>query len=170
MNPSSAGASAKAIGDAARLDTVDDILFLSEQRQKLKDDFHGLPLVVTQFGDVDSSALDEDRTRSFAQKLMVYQAARSFDQMIKNSELQDLYRNIIDGWDSVRRAATVQVSQSSTGNLRLTQHKKEGKLLEFKLHASVANGIEPQVNLTDRVKLRYDVLERDTLVEYSVDF
>jgi hypothetical protein len=158
------------IQDAARVETADDVLFTAEQRERLRGEYRGLAYVSRVTGSFDFADLDESKTRSFTQKLIFFQVADSVTNFVKGSKLEEVYKEFVDKLKAASDATTVQVGQTGSGDLKLVRNHSSGQLIEFKLHASMKNGIEPQLKLTDAVRFRYDVLDNDALLEYRVDF
>jgi len=156
--------------DAAELDTVDEILD-AHRGANFVSEFRG-PFYMSYVYDAvplgDSDSYDSE---SVAQRAAVYQAATTFSQVVVKSALEPAYRRVMEAFSWFKRYTSVKVGREGNGNLGVTAHTEHDKpLLEFKLHMSMNNGIEPRLNIGENCTLRYDVIRQDTLIEFRQDF
>lgn len=160
----------ESIFNAARVDTVDDVLLFPERDRGILGEFHGLSFLSRVGGNLDVGDIDESKSRALAGKLAIYQFSNSFERWVKGTDLERTYEGFIDGIKAARNATSFQLRQSGEGQLRVSQEQKAGQLLQFSLHASMRNGLQPELKLTDNIAFRYDIFQSDTMLEYRLDF
>lgn len=156
--------------DAAELDTVDEILD-SRRGGDFFNQYRGPFYLSYVYDAVPLGQYDEADSEKVAERAAVYQAATTFSNVIVKSALEPVYRRALDAFSWFKHYTSVKVRREGDGNLGVTEHgEREKPLMEFKLHVSMNNGIEPRINVGENCTLRYDVIRQDALVEFRHDF
>jgi len=166
-----------------RIDTVNDILLESKYDRELFSDYRGLDYL-RYVGDVVE--VDEIEQSSLTQKLILFQTARTVSKAIVGTPLENHYRRLVRVARKVRDYTTLRLVNSSKGTLGVQRgdelSKESGasedarpkadkeELVEFKLHASASNGLEPRLKFSENLTLRLDPLSGDALLEFKSSF
>ncbi len=169
-----------------RLDTVDDIIFESKYDPELFSGYRGLGYLGYVGNVVEVEQLDELEQSSLTQKLILFQTARTVSKAIVGTPLERHYKRLVRIARKARDYTTFRLVNSSKGDLDVTrgtsseEHSSSSEksssvetkdeLIEFKLHASANNGIEPRLKFSDNLMLRLDPLHGDALMEYKRPF
>lgn len=154
-----------------KLDTVEDIVWSSRKQEEFFIEYRGLSYFVDVRDVVDLGEINELGTSSFAEKLFFFQTAKTLARFVVESPLEPLYRRVAKEFKRIKNYTTVRVVQGGKGDLGVRHGSVEGeRLLEFKLHASARNGVEPRLRMGDHLLLRYNPLREDTLLEYRHNF
>jgi hypothetical protein len=122
---------------------------------------------------IDGNELvSEQEIGALAQTLFVYQGSKTLGQMIKDSQLEPLYRRMEAKLKRLASYTSLQLVRADHGQVGLERGTKTNgnKLVEFKLQPNARNGIEPRLRFKDHVVLRFDPLHRDMLLEYQSNF
>ncbi len=161
------------LDDELRLDSVDDFILRAEKDGNIFTSPRSM-LYLRYLNDwATAENLDEYELKSFAERVLLFQCSEMITQFLATSPLQDLYQRMVRAVKRYRDYTTVQVGTTRRGKLQVVQSENFGKgkrLLEFKLHSSLNNGIEPRLKVWDNLMFRYDVIEQNALVEYRIDF
>lgn len=156
--------------DDLQPDTAETIL-LENSRDEFFGDYKGLSYINYLQSAVNGSEFDEIEDSSYAEKAFFYQTAKLVGENIKNSPMDTYYRKVLSQLKFWKRKTTVQFVQGDTGELDVNKGElEEDSLLEFKLHATARNGIEPRVSIGKRITLRVDPFSQGALLEYGYDF
>ncbi len=148
---------------ATQLDTVPDVLATSNYRGAFY-----LAYVQNAIG-VDF--FDERESEALAERALFIQAAESVSKVVIGTTLEPLYREAVESIRWFRHYTSVSVVQGSTGKVGVKSGENDAApLVEFKLHVSANNGIEPRIKFGKDVVLRHDILRDETLVEFSRSF
>ena len=172
-----------------RLDTVEDILWESKKDPAHFRNFRGLRYLsyVGDAVDLEVEEIDELEQTSFAKKLLLFQTARSIAHHITGTPLERFYRRVVRMAKSARDYTTFRLVENESGDIGVSQGdeaaavkesdfkpllepREPKKLIEFKLHASAKNGVEPRIKFSEDVVLRLDPLGKDALLEFKQDF
>lgn len=192
--------SSASLAQDLRLDTVDDIMFESKYDPELFSGYRGLGYLRYVGHVVEVDQLDELEQSSLTQKLILFQTARTVSKAIVGTPLERHYKRLVRIARKARDYTTFRLVNSSRGDLDVTQGasaaKKESQpqsasssyssasdssvsdssvgegdeLIEFKLHASASNGVEPRLKFSDNLTLRLDPLHGDALLEFKHSF
>lgn len=160
------------MGRDVRLDTVNDFLLINRDDVDLFSDGHAYRYLRTYLsGDSGFEDIDDRERTQFTERVLIYQSTRSITKFLLESPLEPLYQAIANGFKRIGNYTTLNLVKSSDGSLGLKQGEaNDGNLLQFKVHASVNDGIEPRVTLKDLLSLRYDPVHQDALLEIRHDF
>ena len=120
---------------------------------------------------IPSSEVDNWDSESAAERAAIYQAATTFSKVITKSALEPVYRQTMEAFAWFKQYTSVKVRQEEDGNYGVAKKgEREKPVMEFKLHVSMNNGVEPRINIGENCTLRYDVIRQDALVEFRHDF
>ncbi len=171
LSPGSNLANDRELSHELRLETVDDIILSNQRYNQLQNDYRGLLYLTSKNDWVDVGPLDELEQRSLAERMLIFQSARTLLNAIKGSPLEAYYRRSVRGLKKLRDATTVKVSPGEKNTFTVGEKVGTRKeLFKFKFHASARNGIEPRIIFSDELQFRYEVLDERALLEYNINF
>ncbi|MCB0324846.1 MAG: hypothetical protein KDD69_14785 [Bdellovibrionales bacterium] len=179
--------SSVSLAESFRLDTVDGIILESKHESEFFEDYRGWQYLRYLTDVVDFDEVDELEQSSFAQKLLLYHSARTLVEHIEQTPLERHYRRLVSMAKELRDKTTFTLIEDGKGSLDVEHGESDEeitstaaddpettasgrRLVEFKLHASAKNGIEPRVRFSENLTLRLDPLNRDALLEFRRDF
>jgi hypothetical protein len=160
------------VGAELSLDTVDGILTASQVQRETFGAYGGFLYLVELQDALDVRGVDEISESTITERLVAYQTAKTFVELFKDTPLDDYYRNVVRSLRELRDATTVQVTSQQKGGVDLV-HGAEGdarRLLEFKVHANVRDGLEPRLYLYETFTLRYSPFTKQALLEFEHNF
>lgn len=154
------------------LDTVDGILTASRVQRETFGAYGGFLYLVELQDALDVRGIDEISESTVTERLVAYQTAKTFVEMFKGTPLEDHYLRVIRSLRRARDATTIQVTSENKGGVDFV-HGAEGnakRLLEFKVHANVRDGIEPRIYFYETFTLRHSPFTGQTLLEFEHNF
>ena len=164
--------SGPSLADEVKLDTVEGVLS-SQKEAAMMSELRGLSYLryVENIVDVTDWVDPQDQS-SFARTLLVYQTAKTLVHTIIESPLEPTYRKVVKQVRALDHYTTVQVVEGSRGKLGVKQGEtvSGNRLVSFKLHLSVQNGVEPRLLFGDHLVLRYDPFHQDTVFQFETHF
>jgi hypothetical protein len=117
----------------------------------------------------DPYDIDPVRTRHVVEKALAIQAGKTMANLLRTSDLRDFHRLVLKNLDFLQGLLTFSVSRGHDG--LNAGHTPDGEsLFAFNLRMSVRDGFDPQIRLSDSLRFRYDLGERQTLLEYGIGF
>lgn len=117
----------------------------------------------------DPLDIDPERTRKVVEKAFAIQSARSLIKLINQSEIKPVYalfKNTVKNFSDLFRYSV----QDRGDELTVSKSKQGDKLIELNLEFNLKQGVDPQINVGDSFRLRYDYTTKRSLFEYGVDF
>lgn len=117
----------------------------------------------------DPQDIDPDAAKYAVSRAFLVQFATQFYSLLKKSEFGREVKRMRKKFRELRNTARVSV-QSDGQNTFLSQKKEGEKLFEFKLYLDPKSIIEPQLVITDKLRVRQDLSENATMLEYHIDF
>ena len=156
------------------LDSADEIIMDSDERSNnFFENYKGLVYLKyfheDIYEDFDDS-YDYLESTGFAKNMLLYHGATKVSDYLEKSPLAESYKRFLKKIKSYKEMTTVNVSQSRTGSLDLSQGEKDEPILKFKLGVSTKRGVEPRLKVLDTITLRYDMFKDRALCEYHLDF
>jgi hypothetical protein len=117
----------------------------------------------------DEDNYDDEIGDRAAKKALAVQGSRDFIRLIKQSELRGTYYWIRDLFASFQDST--RYSLQDTGKSMTVSRSKSGeKVIEMNMEFNSKQGLDPQFNIGESFRLRYDFIEERTLFEFGVDF
>lgn len=117
----------------------------------------------------DPHDIDPVRTRHVVEKALAIQAGRTMANLLRSSDFRDFHRLVLKNLDFLHGLLTLSVSRGHDG-LNAGRTPDGESLFAFNLRMSVRDGFDPQIRLSDSLRFRYDLGERQTLLEYGIGF
>ncbi len=162
------------LGDALELDTVENIVASAEYSSSNYLNSSKSFLYFKYFDELSGAVnADDFDTRPAAEKMLMYYGLDSIADYIVTSPLAETYKRFRRYFRKYDDMTTVQVSQRGAGNIDVGNGEKAstaGRLLEFKVHTSIREGIEPRLRISDHFLLRYDIMDSQAMFEYNLNF
>lgn len=156
---------------AAQVDSVAEILSSDSGSARILGDYRGLFYLAYVRDLVGLPELDTTDTNKLAERAAAYQGAEIFAKEIVGTALEPIYKDFLKNLRWIRQYTSVRVVESGRGDMNLSSKvTKEPPLMEFKLHVSANNLIEPRMKFGKDVTLRYDVIHEVGVLEYRYDF
>lgn len=117
----------------------------------------------------DPAGIDPDLTRQVAERAFSIQAGRTIVATLKKSDLRETYRDVISCFTTIQEA--LRLTLKDTGSSWSMSKKAPGKkLIEFKVEFNMRHGLDPQLNMGETMRFRYDTASRGPLLEYGFAF
>ncbi|RMG39705.1 MAG: hypothetical protein D6719_12690 [Candidatus Dadabacteria bacterium] len=113
--------------------------------------------------------IDPYKTRQVVEKALAIQSGRSIIKLLNQSELRSSYLAFKRYLNSIRKALSFSLQDS--GDRYLISREKKGKqLIELNMEFNLRNGLDPQLNLGNSLRFRYNYLEKRPVLELGFDF
>lgn len=104
-----------------------------------------------------------------AQRILAARSTLSIVNLVKGSELRDHFTSIEEGIKAATKFFTYSVQNTGSGYTISSENRGED-MLRFSLKFSLSRGADPLVSISDSCRLRYDISNSRTLLEYGFDF
>lgn len=112
---------------------------------------------------------DEDETQRIVEKALAIQTSTTFFSLLKRSDIRNEYRLAEREFRTFTER--FKYSLKDTGNgYSLSQEQKGEELFALSLKFSVNQGADPQINISDSCRIRYDWAEQQTMLEFGMNF
>ena len=165
------GSVSRSLVEELKFGTVDDLIFNSAREVHVTAESRGELSQQAMRDYLDLREPDEFESEMLAQRVFLFQTAKSVSDYIRQSPLEETYRTVARGFRTVGRYLSLNVTRQVGGGIQVGQGEHEGsRLMEFKLHASARNGVEPRLRVSDQLVLRYDLFNQGTILEFCYDF
>lgn len=120
--------------------------------------------------------LDDEQIRSIAKNRAANRARKSFEAMIKGSEIEKGYRKLERGIKSFKDYSTVEIGKKANGEI--TAHKldknkdttKEESVAVFYLQPDLNNGISAVIDTKKNIRMEYQPTDNRLIVGYQIHF
>lgn len=159
--------------DAAQVDSVAEILSSDSGSRRILGEYRGLFYLQYVRDLVGLPEIDTTDSSKLAERAAAYQSAEIFAKEVVGTALEPVYKQFMANLRWIRQYTSVRVVESGTGNVNFSSTEaktKEPSLMEFKLHVSANNLIEPRIKFGKDVMLRYDMFHEVGVLEYNYDF
>ncbi len=167
---SSLGRGNSDVNDQLRVETVDGLLQRNMQDNYEYTSYRDLALQSYTDDRVNVNAYEYEQGQA-AEKVFLFETLRVSNQFVFKPALGQMYDSIVEELKTLRNYTTFGVIKQENGGLRVQQGISEDqRVVEFKIHASARYGLEPRLKFSDRLMLRYQVLDSTALLEYRYDF
>jgi hypothetical protein len=118
----------------------------------------------------DPYDIDPEETRHVAERALTIQSSRAFAELMNGSDLKPTFRAIKEAFKEFKDLFKLKVEQNHEG-IQVNSSKSKGRpLLELSLEINPKQGFDPQIRFGESVRLRYDYIDQQPLLEYGVDF
>jgi len=162
--------------DGLPLNSVDDFIHSDEKYDQMLVEYQGLANRYHFGGDDLDSLLSHGEQQRVAKHLFVFQAAKLAAKKLKHSPLYRSFRESFKRLRYVRDLSSFRVGADQVGKLSFQggpqDEAEDGvePLAEFKIHLTTNSGVEPRITFSNGLRLRYRAIQKDTILEYEVDF
>lgn len=119
--------------------------------------------------DWDPAGLDAELTRQVAERAFSIQAGRSLVNIVRKSDLRDLYREVIRNFSAVQDALRLTV-RNNGGSFSFKKRGAGKKILELGVEFNLRRGLDPQLKIGNTMRFRYDYDASMPLLEYGFSF
>lgn len=159
------------VASAFRVETAESVLLRNERTSGIYANYKAAAYLSYVRGVVDVGELLEYEEEDAAKKVLLLEGLRFSNEYIAQPLLGDFYTLVISELRAIRDKTTLSLVQSSKGDIDFSHGGQPPKaLLQFRIHASAHNGLEPRVTFSDSLKLRLQPLEKKVLLEFSFTF
>ena len=148
----------KVVKQSADTDLYDPLTI--ESLRRLRDDYQPR---------WDPDDIDPVRTRRAVTKAFSIQLARSISRLVKGSELRGTYHLIREKMKEFRNSFRYSI-QDSGDTFSISKKKRGRKLLEFNVEINSRTLLDPQLVIGDRVRFRYDFVQKAPLIDFQFRF
>ena len=108
-------------------------------------------------------------TRRVVEKALAIQSTTTLVPVIKKSELGDTFRAIERSFKAFTDRFRYSLQDSPNG-WTVSRENKGEKLFELNLRVNLSQGLDPQIRFGDNLRLRYDWMEKQSLLECGFEF
>lgn len=117
----------------------------------------------------DPRDIDPVQMRHVVEKAFAIQAGRSFVNAIKDSELGPLHRELLRSFERLQGLLNFSLSHSHDG-LSAGQDPEGHRYFSLNVRMSAREGFDPQIQLSEDLRIRYDLGDKQTMLEYAFGF
>lgn len=117
----------------------------------------------------DPRDIDPVQMRHVVEKAFAIQAGRTFVNAIKDSDLGPLHRELLRSFERLQGLLNFSLSHSHDG-LSAGQDPEGHRLFSLNVRMSAREGFDPQIQLSDDFRIRYDLGDKQTMLEYAFGF
>lgn len=113
--------------------------------------------------------VDPDRTRRIGEKALAIQSGRSLAEVLDHSELQPVFFSIKQEMEGIKRLFGFSLQNVGHG-YAVSRDPRGKKLVEFGIEFNLKRGIDPQIRLGEKFRLRYDFVDQRPIFEFATNF
>ncbi len=164
------------LGDGSGMDNFSDAFLRRDGRLNWSSDY-GVAVYSSHVRDqVGLPDRSDDEFKAYVAERMFYdQAARGIARAIVGSGLEPLYRDLEKGARWVRDKTTFRLDRVDEKKLKVkrgeqTQQNKTTPLAELKFQLNTNSFVEPRLCIGSNTMLRYDHVNKESLLEYFFSF
>lgn len=117
--------------------------------------------------------LDPEKSRSLVEKAFGYQLTKATLPILRNSQIRQSYRLVEETYFDLRSLLSLGLAtdgQDLSFNHSAAKKPNNYEIFKFNLTMSPQNGLEPQLNLGEDFRLRYDLNEQAAHFECQFNF
>ena len=159
------------LASAFQVDTAESVLLNNKRSSDFFANYKAAAYLTYVRGVVDVGEILAYEEEDAAKHVVILESLRFTNDHVVQPLMGDFYNTVIEQLRSIRDKTTLSVVKSGSGDIDLSHGSSPTKaLLQFRIHASARNGIEPRFTFGDSLKLRLQPLEKKMLFELSFTF
>ena len=159
------------LASAFQVDTAESVLLNNKRSSDFFANYKAAAYLTYVRGVVDVGEILAYEEEDAANHVVILESLRFANDHVVQPAMGEFYDSVIEQLRYIRDKTTLSVVKSGTGDLDVSQGSSSTKaLLQFRIHASARNGIEPRFTFGDSLKLRLQPLEKKMLFELSFTF
>ncbi|MCB0353850.1 MAG: hypothetical protein KDD64_10010 [Bdellovibrionales bacterium] len=116
-----------------------------------------------------SDDADPVRMQRVTEKALSMRLLESVSNQLMESDLRDSFEALRSYFRSLNDFLRYSV-QSDGDSLSVTSKNRGKKWIEFRPEINLRQGIDPQIRIGERLRFRYDYLDKRPYLEFSLDF
>ncbi len=109
---------------------------------------------------------DEER---YAQKLMAVQSTQSILALIRSSDIRYEYKDLESGFRDITELFSYSVFRTTEG-LEVGTKKRGKEIIKLNFRFGLSRGADPQINIGESCRVRYDWTKSSAMLEYGFNF
>lgn len=113
--------------------------------------------------------IDPDEIRYIGEKALAIQSSTTLLPLIRNSEIGFALSSLESGYLYISQFFRVKLNHTGE-RLIISREDDSLTLIELNIKMSISNGLDPQLRLSENIRMRYDWKKAIGFIEYAEDF